>query len=144
MKVVGFTFIRNAVRFDYPIVEAIKSILPICDEFVVALGNSEDSTLELISSINSDKIRIINTVWDDSLREGGRVLADETNKAFAAISEDADWAFYIQGDEVVHEDYLENIRQGMLKYKDDKRVEGLLLNYTHFYGSYDFIGNSRR
>lgn len=144
MKVVGFTFIRNAVRFDYPIVEAIKSILPICDEFVVALGNSEDSTLELISSINSDKIRIINTVWDDSLREGGRVLADETNKAFASISEDADWAFYIQGDEVIHEDYLENIRQGMLKYKDDKSVEGLLLNYTHFYGSYDFIGNSRR
>ena len=40
MKVTGFTFIRNAVINDYPIAEAINSILPLCDEVVVALGNS--------------------------------------------------------------------------------------------------------
>jgi hypothetical protein len=44
MKVAGFTFIRNAVKNDYPVVEAITSILSICDEFVVALGNSDDGT----------------------------------------------------------------------------------------------------
>ena len=75
MKVTGFSFVRNAIKFDYPIVEAITSILPLCDEFVVAVGNSEDNTLELIKSINSPKIKIIETVWDESLREGGRVLA---------------------------------------------------------------------
>ncbi len=106
MKVSGFSFIRNAIQYDYPIVEAIQSILPLCDEFVIAVGRSEDQTLSLIQSIQSDKIRIIETVWDDSLREGGRVLAVETDKALAAIAPDSDWAFYIQGDEVVHEKYL--------------------------------------
>ncbi len=144
MFVSGFTFIRNAVKFDYPIVEAIKSILPVCDEFIVALGKSEDETELLIKNINSPKIKIIPTVWDEALREGGRVLADETNKAFAAISNQADWAFYIQGDEVVHEKYLPIIKDEMMRWKDDAKVEGLLFNYLHFYGSYDYVGDSRR
>jgi hypothetical protein len=144
MKVAGFTIIRNAIKYDYPVVEAICSILPICDEFVVAVGNSEDETLQLIKSINSPKIKIIETVWDDSLRQGGQVLAIETNKAFDTISKDVDWCFYIQSDECVHEKHLASIKEAMLKYKDDKQVEGLLFNYVHFYGSYNYVGNSRR
>ena len=141
MKVSGFTVIRNAIKYDYPIVEAIQSILPLCDEVVVAVGNSDDNTLELIQNIDP-KIRIIETIWDDSLREGGRVLAVETDKAYAAISADSDWAFYIQGDEVIHEKYHPVILAAMQKYKGDLKVEGLLFNYKHFYGSYDYIGSS--
>jgi hypothetical protein len=111
MKVAGFTFIRNAVKNDYPVVEAITSILPVCDEFIVALGNGNDETGELIKAINSPKIKIINTVWDDTLREGGAVFADQTDIAFTHISPDADWAFYIQGDECVHEKYLPLIKK---------------------------------
>ncbi|MCC9166825.1 glycosyltransferase family 2 protein [Pontibacter harenae] len=144
MKVSGFTFVRNAIKYDYPVVEAILSILPLCDEVVVAVGKSEDDTLGLIQGINSPKIKIIETVWDDSLREGGHVLAVETNKAFAAVSEDADWAFYIQGDEVLHEQYLDAVREAMQKYKDAPEVDGLLLKYRHFYGSYDYVGDSLR
>jgi hypothetical protein len=144
MKVSGFTIVRNAIKYDYPIIEAITSILPICDEVVVAVGNSDDDTLGLIRSINSPKIKIIETVWNDSLREGGRVLADETNKAFAAVAKDSDWAFYIQGDEVIHEDYLPVIKAAMQRYKDNNQVEGLLFHYKHFYGSYDYIGDARQ
>lgn len=144
MKVSGFTFIRNAIKFGYPIVESINSIMPICDDFYVAVGNSDDDTLELIKSINPEKINIIETLWDDSLREGGRVLAEETNKAFKAIPADSDWAFYIQGDEAVHEKYLPIIKDAMNKWKDDKNVDGLLFKYLHFYGSYDYIGSSEK
>ena len=144
MKVAGFTFIRNAVKNDYPIVEAITSILPVCDEFIVALGNSDDETGDLIKGINSPKIKIINTVWDDSLRDGGSVFAAETDKAFHAISADADWAFYIQGDECVHEKYLPLIKKEMEDNLADSKVEGLLFKYLHFYGSYDYYGHSRR
>lgn len=144
MKVAGFTFIRNAVQNDYPIVEAITSILPICDEFVVAVGNSDDGTLELIQGIPSEKIRIIETVWDESAREGGRVFALETDKAYQAISPDTDWAFYIQGDECVHEKDLPVILQAMQNNANDPNVEGLLFHYKHFYGSYNFIADSRR
>jgi hypothetical protein len=142
MKVSGFTFIRNALKYDYPIVEAILSILPICDEFIIAVGNSDDDTLALIQKIDSKKIKIIQTIWDDSLRANGEVLAIETNKAFKAISPDSDWAFYIQGDEIVHEKYLNSIQLTMQKYALDYEVDGLLFDYKHFYGSYDFIGSS--
>jgi len=141
MKVTGFTFIKNALIYDYPVFEAITSILPICDEFVVAVGKSDDDTLNLIKQIDP-KIRIVETVWDETLREGGRVLAVETDKALAAISKDTDWAFYIQGDEVVHEKYLKSIKENMVKYKDVEEVDGLLFNYLHFYGSYDYVGAS--
>jgi hypothetical protein len=141
MKVSGFTFIRNAITYDYPIVEAIRSILPLCDEVVVAVGNSEDATLQLIQSIDP-KVKIIETVWDDTVREGGRTLALETDKAYAAISKDSDWAFYIQGDEVLHEQYYPVIQAAMLNYKDNPSIDGLLFNYLHFYGSYDYVGSS--
>ncbi len=144
MKVVGFTFIRNAIKYDYPIVEAIQSILPLCDYVVVALGDSEDNTSALLNSLPADQLKIIRTTWNQTLREGGRVLAEETNKAFRAIPPDTDWCIYIQGDEVLHEDGYQEIMDNMNRYLNDKEVEGFLLNYRHFYGSYDYIGDSRR
>jgi len=144
MKISGFTIIRNAIKYDYPIVEAITSILPLCDEFVIAVGNSSDDTLDLVKRIKSPKIKIIETVWDDSLREGGRTFALETDKAFQVIASDSDWAFYIQADEAVHEKYYPAIRAAMEKYKADPEVDGLLFHYKHFYGSYDYVGESWR
>jgi len=144
MKVTGFTIIRNAIKFDYPVIEAIESILPICDEFVVSVGNSDDETKKLIQSIQSPKIKIIDSVWDDTKREGGLVLSMETNKVFDTIGKDSDWCFYIQSDECVHEDDLNTIKAAMLKYKDDAEVDGLLFAYKHFYGHYDYIGLGRR
>jgi glycosyltransferase involved in cell wall biosynthesis len=143
MKVSGFTFVRNAIRFDYPVVESISSILPVCDEVIVAVGQSEDGTRGLIESIGSPKIRIIDTIWDESLRKGGEVLAVETNKAFDAVAPDATWAFYIQADEVFHEKFIPSMKAAMEKWEDHPSVEGLLLDYIHFYGSYDYFGDSR-
>lgn len=144
MKTCGFTIVRNAIKYDYPVVESITSILPVVDEFLVLVGKSDDDTLGLIRNINSPKIRIVESVWDESLKEGGRVLAEETNKAFDLISPEFDWAFYLQADEVIHEHYLPAIRNSMQMNLDRPEVEGLLFNYTHFYGTYQYIGNSRR
>ena len=139
MKVTGFSFIKDAVKYDYPVMEAIRSILPICTHFVVAVGQSSDETLALIRKIAPEKITIIETVWDETMREGGRVLAIETDKAYQAIEDDSDWCFYIQGDEVVHERYLPVIQEQMIKFKDRPDVDGLLFHYLHFYGSYDYV-----
>jgi hypothetical protein len=144
MKVSGFSFIRNAIKNDYPIKEAILSVLPLCDDFYIAIGDSKDSTLQEIQALHEPKIHIIETFWDDSLHNKGAVFAQETNKAFDQIPSDADWAFYIQGDECLHEKYIPLIRSSMEESLSDPAIEGFLFKYIHFYGSYDYYGMSRR
>jgi hypothetical protein len=102
MKITGVTIIKNAVKNDYPVVEAITSILPMVDEMIVSIDKGEDGTDELIKSIASDKIKIFYSTWDMRLKQGGRVYAIETDKAIAHVSADTDWIFYIQADEVIH------------------------------------------
>ena len=143
MKVCGFTIVRNAIKYGYPVVESIKSILPLCDKVIVAVGKSDDDTLALIKSIDPLKVEIVETVWDDTLREGGKVLAVETNKALDAIPLEYDWCIYIQADEVLHEQDYPEIKEAMLKYKDTSAVEGLLFKYLHFWGTFDYIGVTR-
>jgi hypothetical protein len=144
MKIAGFTIIKNAVVNDFPIVEAIKSILPVVDEMIVLIGDSTDATIALIEAIGDPKIKIHHSVWDKNLRKGGVVLAVETDKAFQYIDDSFDWAFYIQGDEVVHEKYHPAIIEACHKYKTDDAVQGLLFNYKHFFGTYDYVGDSRK
>ena len=144
MKIAGFTIIKNAVVNDFPIVEAIKSILPVVDEMIVLIGDSTDETIALIESIGDPKIKIHHSVWNKNLRKGGAVLADETNKAFGLITEEYTWAFYIQGDEVIHEKYHPAIRAACEQYAFDTEVQGLLFRYKHFYGTYDYVGDSRK
>lgn len=143
MKVCGFSFVRNAEKFSYPVVEAVQSILPVCDRFIMSVGNSGDGTLDLIKSIPSDKIEIVESTWDESRRSNGEVLSEETNKAFDSIPDEYDWAFYIQADEIVHEKYHKIIRRSMEQWLDHPEIEGLLFKYLHFFGSYDYLADSR-
>ena len=134
MKISGFTFCRDAVRFDYPIVESIKSILPIVDEYIVNVGKSDDGTLDLIKSIGDHKIQIIESVWDELLRKDGLIFSQQTNIALSHCK--GDWAFYLQADEVVHEDDLPRIQEAMEQYIEDAQVLGLMFRYLHFKGDY--------
>lgn len=144
MKISGFTIIRNAIINDYPAVEAIRSVLPVVDEMVVSIGKSEDDTEGLIRSIDSEKIRIVHSEWDLSQLQGGKVMAIETDKAFRQISPESSWAFYIQCDEVIHEKYYDTIRSACKEQLYDAKVMGLVFNYVHFYGTYNYYGDSRR
>ncbi len=132
MKISGFTIARNAVTFDYPILESIKSILPICDEFVVNVGDSDDNTLALIESLNNPKIRIIQTRWDMSM--GKEILSYQTNCALKECR--GDWAFYLQSDEVIHEDDLSKLYRLMKHHCHDTTIDALRFSWLHFYGSF--------
>jgi hypothetical protein len=132
MRISGFTIARNAVKHKYPVRESILSILPVCDEFIVNLGDSEDATGELIESIGSPKIKIFSSNWDLSL--GDRVLAAETDKALKRCK--GDWAFYLQSDEAVHQKDLPGLYRYMERYLKDEKVEGFKLRWLHFYESF--------
>ncbi len=132
IKVSGFTIARNAIKFNYPILESIHSILRICDEFIVNVGDSDDDTLKLIQSIQNPKLKIIQNKWDMS--QGAEVLSHQTNLALKACS--GKWAFYLQSDEIVHERDLPKIKFLMDRYADDPEVDALRFRWLHFYGSY--------
>lgn len=134
MKVSGFTFVRNVVKYDYPVVESIRSILPVVDEFIVNVGRCDDGTLELIRSIGDPKIRIVESVWDETLRKDGLIYSQQTNIALSHCI--GDWAFYIQADEVVHEDDLPIIQEAMRRHLGNQAVKGLLFRYLHFIADY--------
>jgi glycosyltransferase involved in cell wall biosynthesis len=137
VRVSGFTFVRNAIDLYYPIVESIRSALPVCDELVVAAGDSTDGTTGLIRSIDDPKVKIIETVWDTSRFVKGASNAQQTNIALGHCS--GDWAFYLQADEVVHEEDLPNLRRQMETYSADSRVEGLVFEYLHFFADYEHV-----
>jgi glycosyltransferase involved in cell wall biosynthesis len=134
MKVSAFTICRNAVQFDYPIAEVIRSALPIVDEFIVNVGQSTDGTLALIHSIGSEKIRVVESIWDDSMKKDGLLFSCETNKALACCS--GDWALYLQADEVLHEADYDAIRKSLRDHLADPTVVGFTFSYAHFYGDY--------
>jgi glycosyltransferase involved in cell wall biosynthesis len=140
MKVSGFTFIKNGQILGYPFIESIKSILPIVDEFIVNVGESEDQTLAMINSIKDQKIRIIESKWNDNMRDRGYVYGQQ--KMISQFNCQGDWAFYIEGDEVYHEDDLFQIKQSMEKYLDDNNVEALVFDFYHFYGNSKSLLNS--
>ena len=137
MTISGFTMIKNATKLYYPIKQSIASILPLVDEYVVALGDcdEDDTTRQEIESLNSPKIKIIETKWDLEKYPNGTENAHQTDIAKEACS--GDWLFYLQADEVVHEKYLEVIRKRCEELLNDDRVEGLLFNYVHFWGDYN-------
>lgn len=137
MKISGFTFTKNATKLYYPVKASIESLLPLVDEFIVALGdcNPDDKTEEEIKSIQSDKIKVIHTKWDLKRYPNGQEYAHQTDIAKEACS--GDWLFYIQSDEVVHEKYLAVIKENCEKYLNDREVEGFLFKYKHFWGDYD-------
>jgi len=132
MKISGFTIARNVIKYNYPILASIQSILPICDEFIVNVGDSQDDTLGLIQSIQNPKIRIIQNTWEMS--QGKEVLSYQTNLALRECT--GDWAFYVQSDEVIHEDDLSKLKKVMQENLHEKDIDALRFRWLHFYGSY--------
>ena len=132
MKVSGFTFIRNGTSLGYPFIESIKSILPICDEFIIALGKSEDNTLSKIRALKSKKIKIIETFWNESISDRGFVYAQQ--KMIAQYNCSGDWAFYLEGDEIVDIKDHKKIISAMEMHLNNQNVEAFAFNYHHFYG----------
>jgi hypothetical protein len=136
MKVSAFTFIKNGQLLGYPFIQSIKSILTIVDEFIINVGLGEDSTLDEIKKINDPKIRIIQSHWNDNMKDRGFVYGQQ--KMVAQYNCTGDWAFYIEGDEIYHENDLDRIHMSMKEHLNNSNVEALIFDFYHFYGN----GNS--
>ncbi len=142
MKITGFTYIRNGVNYNYPFIQSIKSILPIVDQLIVVVGDSNDKTRELIENIKSPKIDIIDTVWNDDMRKNGKIFAMQSNIGLENAK--GDWLIHIQADELIHEDDTDKLLNYIKKHNENPKIEGLLFPYYHFWGDYNYIRKTRR
>jgi len=131
----GFTVLRQVVRLGYPFEASIRSLLPLVDELVVAVGDGDDGTWEAVQAIGDPRIKPFRSAWGVATPDGA-ILSDQTNLAFARCT--GDWAVYLQADEVLHEDDLGLIREAMRRHLD-RRTEGLLFQYHHFWRRYDLV-----
>ncbi|MBN1307291.1 MAG: glycosyltransferase [Chitinispirillaceae bacterium] len=144
MLISGFSFARNADKLEYPVVESIRSILPVCDEFVITVGRGDDgdTTRSLVASIGDPKIRILDTEWTALEQLRSRIYSQQTNIALGECR--GMWCFYLQADEIVHEQYLASIREACGYFADRREVDGFLFRYKHFWGDYDhYLVNHR-
>jgi glycosyltransferase involved in cell wall biosynthesis len=142
MKISGFTFIRNGSILGYPYIESIQSLINLCDEVIVAVGNSDDDTLTQIRKLNSNKLKIIETQWNEIITDRGYTYAQQ--KLIAQFNCTGDWAFYLECDEIIHEKDIPLIKQSLLENLHNKKVEAFVFNYHHFYGDINTIACSPR
>lgn len=133
VSISGFTFLRNGVKLGFPFEASIRSLLPLVDEFVIAIGAGDDDTRERLVAIGDPKIRLIDTRWNERMAERGFVYAQQ--KMIAQYACTGDWAFYLEGDEVLHENELASIRSAVDRHHANPKVEALVFDYLHFYGS---------
>jgi Glycosyl transferase family 2 len=137
LKVSVFTFLRNGAKLGYPFLESIRSALPLADEFVIALGPSDpdelDQTRRSLEALNEPKVRIISSVWNEQMKKAGFVYGQQ--KMLAQSQCNGDWAFYLEADEVLHDEDLESLHQTMKRHLHDDQVEALVFDYVHLFGS---------
>lgn len=142
MLISGFTYIKDGFNYGVPFIQSILSILPICDEFVIAVGDGKDGTREAIQAIGSSKLKIIDTVWEKNTPHGEHVFAEQTNLALDQLS--GKWAFHLQADELIHEKDLPAILSAIKKADKRPELDGFIFPFLHFWGDYKHIRNSRR
>lgn len=142
MVIEGFTYVRNGLKMGYPFLASIRSLLPVVDRMIVVVGNSDDGTREAIEALNDDRIVIIDSVWDEELRQSGQIFRQQSNLGVDALR--GDWGIHIQADEVLHEKDLEELLE-QIKLADSRPdIDGLLFPFYHFWGDYGHIQNTRR
>ncbi|MFM8269180.1 MAG: glycosyltransferase [Pseudomonadota bacterium] len=140
----GFTIVRNAELLDFPFRESVLSALPLCDEFVINCGDSDDNTLSICHDLQREfphKIKIIQTVWERANQTGGFQLKAQSDAALRTCQ--GKWLIYIQADEVFHEEDYSKIKKAIERANSLPEVDGVVFDYLHFYGNYSFLSRGR-
>jgi len=137
----GFSIVRGARELDYPVVESLRSLLPLVEEIVVVTHRGDEWTRELLASVGDERLRIVPVDWDRGPRGGGRTLAWLTNIALAGCRHP--WALYLQADEVIHEADYERLRRALERYDGAREVDALSFRFLHFEGSYGYVNPLR-
>ncbi len=137
----GFSLVRGAVECDYPATESMRSVLPLVEEMIVVVHRGDEGTREMLAGLDDPRLVLVEADWDAGPRRQGLVLSQLANLALARCRHP--WAFYLQADEVVHEDDHAAIREALARWDLRAEVDALRFRYLHFEGSYGRVNPLR-
>lgn len=144
MRVGAFIYVRNGIKLGYPFIESIRSILHYVHDIVVLVGDSDDGTREAVKAIHTNKLRIVDTVWDQASIDDSTIYDKQVNLGILASDPGANMLIHLQADEVLHEKDIPHLDMMMKHTYYRKDVDAIILPVFHFYGDYKHIAPSRR
>jgi hypothetical protein len=122
----------------------LRSLAPLVDEIVVAVGDSTDGCEKALADLAAQlscPVKTFSSPWEAAAHRGGAELSRQTNLALQATRGDV--AFYLQADEIVHEEDYPKFRRDLEQFKNDSSLDALAFEYVHFYGTFDTVAYSR-
>jgi hypothetical protein len=112
----GYMIVRDVVDQGYPYLEAIRSALPVCDEFLISDGFSSDATWEGLEALRvrfPDKIRLFRDSWEGGTNHG-EILAAMSNRLRERCG--GAYCLNLQANEIIPRVSLEQIARLPLLY----------------------------
>lgn len=145
-RVFGFTLLRNAVKYDYCFKESLESLLNVCEDVTIAFDRGEDETEKILNQL--PRLHLVDSSWNMQKREGGIVLSEQTNIALEKLRKDKidienAWGFYLQADEVLHEEDRELILKD-IELADQFHYDAISFRYLHFWQSHHSIAINKK
>ncbi|MCY4644200.1 MAG: hypothetical protein OXB88_06235 [Bacteriovoracales bacterium] len=148
MKIFGLTILRNAIKYDYSFRESLLSLGGLVQKIYLGLGDSEDETPGEIKKIPVP-MEVIDSPWDPQMMgKGGIILSVQTNIVLNHLRqiherEENSWGFYLQADEVIHEEDYDLIKKD-LQYAEENDYDAVSFRYLHFWQTHHHIGVGKR
>lgn len=127
----GASFIHNGIVQDYNYRETIDCLVELCDKVVIVDAGSTDGTYEdlrsYIDEVNkpfyNTRVLLIRASTEEwHAQQGREKLSFFSNIAISALS--TDWVFYLQMDEILHEDSFPYVRAAI----EEDGVDGYLVS----------------
>ncbi len=131
----GCVAARNSVKFGYPLRECLESLVPICDEVVLAYDpTTDDGTPELAIRLRDELgIVLFESPWDMNNMKKGLEIGHQSQVAMDACSPSTEWRLCVQQDEAFHEEDHSKIQE--LVRNDLPGVTGFDFVRPYFFGN---------
>lgn len=114
MTLGGSTFVYNGIKQDYCFIETLNCLYDLCDYVAIAYGGT-DGTVKAVEDWASNKLNIIKIWFSEDhwhSKKGREKLSYFSNLAIEALP--TDWNFYLQSDEILHENSFSSVRAAIL------------------------------
>jgi glycosyltransferase involved in cell wall biosynthesis len=142
MTISAFTMVTDGIKYGYPFIENIKSMLPLVDEYIIIDGGSTDGTRKAIESLNESKVKIVNdedTKWEYNW-DFWRIIHN-FNRGFQECK--GDIVLCLDADYIIHEDSYDGLFQSFKDMINLNKIQSQYCRYNFMLADRFFFKKDR-